>query len=97
MLKDKPAFESHDNRLYMIFIETVTLFQIMKNTFDSMMKEESAYQEKVNEMLPCITQLNKETEDQKNKLERVMKQVNVHNCAGETFFILGTEQRCDFL
>lgn len=48
--------------------------QIMKNTFDSMMKEEASYQEKVNEMLPCITQLNKETEDQKNKLERVMKQ-----------------------
>ncbi|KAM5164293.1 coiled-coil domain-containing protein 39 [Mantella aurantiaca] len=48
--------------------------QIMKNTFDSMMKEESSYQEKVNEMLPSITQLNKETEDQKIKLERVMKQ-----------------------
>ncbi|KAG8581329.1 hypothetical protein GDO81_007633 [Engystomops pustulosus] len=48
--------------------------QIMKNTFDSMMKEEASYQEKVNEMLPSITQLNKETEDQKNKLERVMKQ-----------------------
>ncbi|XP_066457641.1 coiled-coil domain-containing protein 39 [Eleutherodactylus coqui] len=48
--------------------------QIMKNTFDSMMKEETLYQEKVNEMLPCITQLNKEMEDQKNKLERVMKQ-----------------------
>ncbi|XP_075717782.1 coiled-coil domain-containing protein 39 [Rhinoderma darwinii] len=48
--------------------------QIMKNTFDSMMKEESSYQEKVNEMLPGITQLNKETEDQKKKLERVMKQ-----------------------
>ncbi|XP_069829905.1 coiled-coil domain-containing protein 39 isoform X1 [Dendropsophus ebraccatus] len=48
--------------------------QIMKNTFDSMMKEETSYQEKVNEMLPCITQLNKETEDQKTKLERVMKQ-----------------------
>ncbi|XP_073485009.1 coiled-coil domain-containing protein 39 [Aquarana catesbeiana] len=48
--------------------------QIMKNTFDSMMKEESSYQEKVNEMLPSITQLNKETDDQKIKLERVMKQ-----------------------
>lgn len=48
--------------------------QIMKNTFDSMTKEESSYQEKVNEMLPSITQLNKETDDQKIKLERVMKQ-----------------------
>ncbi|KAM8953973.1 coiled-coil domain-containing protein 39 [Pelodytes ibericus] len=48
--------------------------QIMKNTFDDMIKEESAFQDKVNEMLPCITQLNKETEDQKLKLERVMKQ-----------------------
>ncbi|KAM9316555.1 coiled-coil domain-containing protein 39 [Gastrophryne carolinensis] len=48
--------------------------QIMKNTFESMMKEESSYQEKVNEMLPSITQLNKETDDQKLKLERVMKQ-----------------------
>ncbi|XP_075056680.1 coiled-coil domain-containing protein 39 [Mixophyes fleayi] len=48
--------------------------QIMKNTFDSMMKEESSYQEKVNGMRPCITQLKKETDDQKHKLERVMKQ-----------------------
>ncbi|XP_073434873.1 coiled-coil domain-containing protein 39 [Dendrobates tinctorius] len=48
--------------------------QIMKNTFDSMMKEELSYQEKVNDMLPCITQLHKEMEDQKNKLERVIKQ-----------------------
>ncbi|KAM4695071.1 coiled-coil domain-containing protein 39 [Discoglossus pictus] len=48
--------------------------QIMKNTFDDMMKEESSYQAKVNEMLPYITQLNKETEDQKLKFERVMKQ-----------------------
>ncbi|XP_069812055.1 coiled-coil domain-containing protein 39-like, partial [Dendropsophus ebraccatus] len=71
--------------------------QIMKNTFDSMMKEETSYQEKVNEMLPCITQLNKETEDQKTKLERVMKQVNVHNVTGETCFIFCTEERCEFL
>ncbi|XP_069583356.1 coiled-coil domain-containing protein 39 isoform X2 [Ranitomeya imitator] len=49
--------------------------QSMKNTFDSMMKEELSYQEKVNDMLPCITQLHKEMEDQKNKLERVIKQV----------------------
>ncbi|CAH2247777.1 coiled-coil domain-containing 39 [Pelobates cultripes] len=48
--------------------------QVMKNTFDSMMKEEASYEDKVNEMLPSITQLNKETEDQKQKLERVMKQ-----------------------
>ncbi|XP_063772396.1 coiled-coil domain-containing protein 39 [Pseudophryne corroboree] len=48
--------------------------QIMKNTFDNMMKEESLYQEKVNGMRPCITQLKKETDDQKHKLERVMKQ-----------------------
>ncbi|XP_053316175.1 coiled-coil domain-containing protein 39 [Spea bombifrons] len=48
--------------------------QIMKNTFDNMIKEESSVQERVNEMLPHITQLNKETEDQKHKLDRVMKQ-----------------------
>ncbi|XP_068137178.1 coiled-coil domain-containing protein 39 [Hyperolius riggenbachi] len=48
--------------------------QIMKNTFDSMMKEESSYQDKVNELLPSVTQLKKEIEDQKLKMERVTKQ-----------------------
>ncbi|KAE8603836.1 hypothetical protein XENTR_v10014478 [Xenopus tropicalis] len=48
--------------------------QVMKNTFDSMINEELSYQEKAKELLPAITQLNKETEDQKQKLERVLKQ-----------------------
>ncbi|MEE6501336.1 hypothetical protein FKM82_004136 [Ascaphus truei] len=48
--------------------------QIMKNTFDSIMHEESSHQEKVNEMLSYTTQLNKEKQDQKQKLDRVMKQ-----------------------
>uniref|UniRef100_A0A8C5R1E6 Coiled-coil domain-containing protein 39 n=1 Tax=Leptobrachium leishanense TaxID=445787 RepID=A0A8C5R1E6_9ANUR len=48
--------------------------QVMKNTFESMLKEETSIQEKVNDLLPSLTQLNKETEEQKQKIDRVKKQ-----------------------
>ncbi|KAM4771742.1 coiled-coil domain-containing protein 39 [Rhinophrynus dorsalis] len=48
--------------------------QIMENTFESILKEEAAYQQKANEMLSVVAKLNKETKDQMQKLERVTKQ-----------------------
>ncbi|XP_073215397.1 coiled-coil domain-containing protein 39 isoform X2 [Lepidochelys kempii] len=48
--------------------------QSMENTLDIMMKEEAVYQEKTNEKQAHILQLNKEIDQQKPKLERVMAQ-----------------------
>ncbi|KAG8451963.1 hypothetical protein GDO86_003957, partial [Hymenochirus boettgeri] len=48
--------------------------QVMKNTLESILKEEMSFQQNANELLPAVTQLNKETEDQNHKLERVMRQ-----------------------
>nr|XP_048720815.1 coiled-coil domain-containing protein 39 isoform X2 [Caretta caretta] len=48
--------------------------QSMENTLDIMIKEEAVYQEKTNEKQAHILQLNKEIDQQKPKLERVMAQ-----------------------
>lgn len=54
-------------------------FQSMENTLDIMIKEEAVYQEKTNEKQAHILQLNKEIDQQKPKLERVMTQVGFIN------------------
>uniref|UniRef100_A0A8C3XKE0 Coiled-coil domain-containing protein 39 n=1 Tax=Chelydra serpentina TaxID=8475 RepID=A0A8C3XKE0_CHESE len=48
--------------------------QSMENTLDIMIKEEAIYQEKTKEKQALILQLNKEIDQQKPKLERVMTQ-----------------------
>ncbi|XP_029472241.1 coiled-coil domain-containing protein 39 [Rhinatrema bivittatum] len=48
--------------------------QSLKNTLDNMLKEEVAYSGKMDEKLKHIIQLNKETNDQTQKHERVTKQ-----------------------
>ncbi|XP_074819614.1 coiled-coil domain-containing protein 39 isoform X2 [Natator depressus] len=48
--------------------------QSMENTLDIMIKEEAVYREKTNEKQAHILQLNKEIDQQKPKLERVMTQ-----------------------
>ncbi|XP_048720815.2 coiled-coil domain-containing protein 39 isoform X2 [Caretta caretta] len=48
--------------------------QSMENTLDIMIREEAVYQEKTNEKQAHILQLNKEIDQQKPKLERVMAQ-----------------------
>ncbi|XP_043348387.1 coiled-coil domain-containing protein 39 isoform X2 [Dermochelys coriacea] len=48
--------------------------QSMENTLDIMIKEAAIYQEKTNEKQAHILQLNKEIDQQKPKLERVMTQ-----------------------
>ncbi|XP_069474770.1 coiled-coil domain-containing protein 39 [Ambystoma mexicanum] len=48
--------------------------QTMKNTLDCLLKDEASYQATIDEKISYSTQLNKETEEQNQKLERVMKQ-----------------------
>uniref|UniRef100_A0A674J2E2 Coiled-coil domain-containing protein 39 n=1 Tax=Terrapene triunguis TaxID=2587831 RepID=A0A674J2E2_9SAUR len=48
--------------------------QSMENTLDIMIKEEAVYQEKTNQKQAQVLQLNKEIDQQKPKLERVMTQ-----------------------
>uniref|UniRef100_A0A8C8RD37 Coiled-coil domain-containing protein 39 n=1 Tax=Pelusios castaneus TaxID=367368 RepID=A0A8C8RD37_9SAUR len=48
--------------------------QTMEHTLDIMIKEETAYQEKTNEKQARILQLNKEIDQQKPKLERIVAQ-----------------------
>nr|XP_033814753.1 coiled-coil domain-containing protein 39 isoform X2 [Geotrypetes seraphini] len=48
--------------------------QSMKNTLETMLKEETAYHGKTDDKLTHILQLNKETDEQTQKFERVAKQ-----------------------
>lgn len=48
--------------------------QAMTNTLDCMLKDEASIQNMVDEKVAYSTQLNKEIEEQKQKLERVLKQ-----------------------
>lgn len=49
--------------------------QSMEKNFDTVLKQEAFFQEQKKEKQALILQLNKDIEEQKPKLERVMKQV----------------------
>lgn len=49
--------------------------QSMEKSFDMVLKEEALFQEQKKEKQALILQLNKDIEEQKPKLERVIKQV----------------------
>lgn len=49
--------------------------QTMEKNFDTVLKQEAFFQEQKKEKQALILQLNKDIEEQKPKLERVMKQV----------------------
>lgn len=49
--------------------------QSMEKNFDTVLKQEALFQEQKKEKQALILQLNKDIEEQKPKLERVIKQV----------------------
>jgi len=49
--------------------------QSMEKSLDSLLKQEAIFQEQNKEKQAVILQLNKDIEEQKPKLERVLKQV----------------------